>query len=403
MHQTPDRMPIDLGGTRGTGISAEAYLDLRSYLGYQEEPPYVFDCVQQLAYPDLNILRQFHIDVIDGGQAFRLEKEKCHSWTLNSGREALVPNYFNLDYEGGAYRLRDMYGEQVIAKKEKNELYFTQTYYPYAKHDRIPQSFRPKDLAKNIYSVPIHPWNLNLQDKEEYDVFVAGIRNLYEQTDFAIALTIGCQIFEMGQYLRGMENFLCDMYLDETGSRRLLDALLEKYMGSLEKIVNGVGKYIFTLRFVDDLGSQHGPMIDPKKYRSLIKNYHKTMWDFIHCNSDVKVTLHSCGSVYEYIPDLIEAGVDILNPIQTSARNMDPERLKEEFGDYLVFWGGGCDTQTVLPKASAAEIKAHVKERVEVLADGGGMIFSQIHNIQPDVSPENVIAMLQAAYEYGQY
>jgi len=323
-------------------------------------------------------------------------------WTLNSGEQMWVPDYFKYEtLDDGSTELLDPSGAQVVGVKEASAPYFSQTFWIYQGLPSIPEEIQTADLWKNIYGVPIHPWNLNLSDEADFQRFVSGIKNLYEHTDYAIALTIHCQIFEMAQYIRGMEQFFIDMYLDEQGARRLLDKLLESYMPLLEKVCAGVGNYVETLRFVDDLGSQQAPLINPEKYRTLIKPYHHEMWQYVHDHSRCKVLLHSCGSIAEYIPDLIEAGVDALNPVQTSSAGMDPRKLKKEFGRDIVFWGGGCDTQKVLPYWTPEQVKQHVREQLEILGEGGGMIFSQIHNIQADVPESNIVAMLDAAHEYG--
>jgi uroporphyrinogen decarboxylase len=179
--------------------------------------------------------------------------------------------------------------------------------------------------------------------------------------------------------------------------------LLEINLIKLEKIISGVGKYIDFLQFGDDLGGQNGAFMSPGIYREVFKPRHKKMWDFVHENSECKVFLHSCGSIYELLPDLIDAGLDIINPVQTTTRNMEPEKLKREFGKDLVFWGGCCNTRDILAKGTPEEVRNDVKERISILGENGGLVFNQIHNILADVPPENIIAMLEAAYEYGKY
>jgi len=201
-----------------------------------------------------------------------------------------------------------------------------------------------------------------------------------------------------------MENFLCDIYIiDKKGVKRLLDFLVERNLKLLDRILKGVGEYVDILQFGDDLGSQNGPFMSPDVFREIFKPGYNKMWNFVHSTSSCKVFLHSCGSIYELIPDLIDAGLDILNPVQTTAANMEPEGLKREFGKDITFWGGGCNTQYVLSTATPEEVKEDVKRRIDIFAKDGGFVFNQIHNILADVPPENVIAMLEAAYEYGRY
>jgi len=200
-----------------------------------------------------------------------------------------------------------------------------------------------------------------------------------------------------------MENFLSDIYLDKNGTKRLIDKLVEGNMKFLDRVLRGVGEYVDLLQFGDDLGLQSGPFMSPGVFKEIFMPRYKKMWDFVHNNTDCKVFLHSCGSVYEVLPHLIDGGLDVLNPVQTTAVNMEPERLKKEFGKYITFWGGGCDTQNVLPNKTPTEVKEDVKRRIEIFSKGGGFVFNQTHNVLADVKPENVIAMLEAAYKYGKY
>jgi len=171
----------------------------------------------------------------------------------------------------------------------------------------------------------------------------------------------------------------------------------------LERIIKGVGEYVDVVEFADDLGGMDAPFMSAETYRELFKPGHKKANDFVHDNSDIKIFLHSCGSIYELIPDLIDAGFDILNPVQTTAKNMEADRLKREFGKDIIFWGGGCDTRRILPYGTISEIREDVKRNIAILGEEGGMVFAQQHNIMADVPPENIIAMFDAAYEFGRY
>ncbi|MGM0365455.1 MAG: uroporphyrinogen decarboxylase family protein [Actinomycetota bacterium] len=210
-------------------------------------------------------------------------------------------------------------------------------------------------------------------------------------------------MFETGTFLRGMANFMIDMYKDKEKTKKLLDRLVERNLMKLEKVIGGVGEYVDLLQFGDDLGGQDGPFMSPEIYEEVFKPRHKRMWDFVHDRSNCKVFLHSCGSIYKLLPGLIDAGLDVLNPVQTTARDMEPEKLKKEFGKDIIFWGGGCNTRDILAKGTPKQVQEDVKKRMAVLAEGGGMVFNQIHNILADVPPENVISMLEAAYEFGKY
>jgi uroporphyrinogen decarboxylase len=144
-----------------------------------------------------------------------------------------------------------------------------------------------------------------------------------------------------------------------------------------------------------------GPLLSPATYRRLFKPRHAMLCDYVHRHSGMHTFLHSCGSIDRLLPDLIEAGYEVINPVQTSCRGMEPERLKRDFGRDVTFWGGGCDTRTVLNRATPAEVRDHVRERIEIFAPGGGFVFSTVHNILPDVPPENIVALYDAVAEYG--
>jgi uroporphyrinogen decarboxylase len=204
---------------------------------------------------------------------------------------------------------------------------------------------------------------------------------------------------EWGQFLFRMDNFLMLLAMEPRRMHRFLDALVEIHLDNLEKFLSAVGPYIDIVLFGDDLGMQTGPQISVKMYREFFLPRHRQLWERAKALADVKVMLHSCGSVAAYIPSFIEAGLDILQPVQTSARGMDPVELKRDYGRDLCLWGGGCDTQWVLPRGTPEQVAADVRRRVTTLAPGGGFVFQQVHNIMADVPPQNVVAMLDAAGE----
>jgi uroporphyrinogen decarboxylase len=171
----------------------------------------------------------------------------------------------------------------------------------------------------------------------------------------------------------------------------------------LETYINAIGVDADIIQFSDDFGSQEGMLISPQLYRDVFKPRERKMWNFVKKNSKYAIFLHSCGSVYRIIPDLIEAGLDIINPVQISARDMEPERLKQEFGNDLVFWGGGCDTQSVLPRGSLKDIEEEVKKNISIFAQGGGFVFAPVHNIQADITAERITKLYESARIHGGY
>ncbi len=402
-HKEPDRVPIDFGAMRSTGISIVAYSKLRDELGVKSGLPKMYDFIQQLAYPEKEVRDLFHIDAIDAGQAFLEELNQWREWKLNDSTKCLIPNYLNIeiDDESNVY-VKDN-NNLMLGKKPKSSLYVDQTYWVYGNLPRIPENFNNDDLAKFIWSIPSPPWYLNIYNDKQYELFIKTIKNLHDTTDYAIMLAVGCNLFETGTWLRKMDNFLCDIYIDKNRVKKLISRLVENNLIFLDRILKGVGNYVDLLQFGDDLGSQNMPFMSPDVFIDVFLPGYKKMWDFVHENYNCKVFLHSCGSIYELLGSLIDAGLDILNPVQTTTANMEPEKLKKEFGRFITFWGGGCNTRDILPFKTPKEIKEDVKRRIEAFKSGGGFVFNQIHNIQADVPIENIIAMFDAAYEYGRY
>jgi uroporphyrinogen decarboxylase len=206
----------------------------------------------------------------------------------------------------------------------------------------------------------------------------------------------GGNLLEMGQFYYRMDNFLMMLAGEPERVHRFLDALVEIHMRNLEKLLGAVGPYIDIINFGDDLGAQNRPQMSPRMYREFFKPRHAMMWARAKQLAPVKVMLHCCGAVRPLLPDLIDAGLDAINPVQISCGGMDAEGLKRDFGRDLAFWGGGCDTQRVLHSGSPAEVRQHVKSQVRIMAPGGGFVFQQVHNILGNVPPENIIAMYDA-------
>jgi uroporphyrinogen decarboxylase len=225
---------------------------------------------------------------------------------------------------------------------------------------------------------------------------VEGARKLRASTDRAIIGLFGGSLFETGQFLYRNDRFFVLLAEDPKKAHTFLDKLVELHLSDLESYLGAVGNEIDVILFGDDLGMQTGPLISPDMYRRFFKPRHQMMWKRAKELAEVKVMLHCCGSIRELIPDLIEAGVDAINPVQISAQGMEAERLKADFGEKIVLWGGGCDTQNILTNSTPDVITKHVKEQVRILSPGGGFVFQQVHNILADVPPENIAAMFEA-------
>jgi uroporphyrinogen decarboxylase len=395
-HKEPDRVAIDLGSTPSSGISAAAYGNLKKALGISSGHTRIYDVVQQLAQPEDMILDRFGVDVVDIGRAFNTADSDWYDITLFNGNTAQYPTWFKPRREADGSWTAFAADGTPIAKMPANAAFYDQLCFPYL--DGYPENFRdlPDAMKKVLWAALVHsPWD-NAARPDFWEQLRKKTLALRQQTDRALMVVCGCNLFEWGTFLRRMDNFLMDIYTEPRQVEVLLDALMEQHIATLEKVCRAVGDIVDILRFGDDLGMDSGPFMSPEIYRRLFKPRHKQLCDFVKKNSRMKTFLHSCGSIYAILPDMIEAGYDIINPVQTNCIDMDPVRLKKEFGSDITFWGGGCDTRTILNNAAPQQVKDHVKERLEIFAPGGGFVFNTVHNILPEVPPENIVAMFEA-------
>ena len=400
-HQQPDRVPVDLGSTPSSGISVIGYNNLKKHLGLTTGHTRVYDVVQQLAQPEDAMLDRLRIDVVDIGRTFNTADSDWYDVTVADGSAAQYPVWFHPEAQAdGSWLVHDKEGT-LIAKMPEGGTFFDETCFPYM--DGYPENYHdlPHAMGKVLWSALVHsPWD-HAGEPDFWATLRKNALQLREQTDRALMIVCGCNLFEWGTFLRRMDNFLMDLVENQAEVERLLDALLEGHLATLEKVCNAVGDVVDILRFGDDLGMDNGPFMQPATYRKLFKPRHAMLCDYVKTHSQMHTFLHTCGSIYKLIPDLIDAGFEILNPVQTNARNMEPERLKREFGNDVTFWGGGADTRFVLNRATPAEVKAHVKHRLEIFAPGGGFVFNTVHNILSDVPPQNIVAMFEAIEEFG--
>jgi uroporphyrinogen decarboxylase len=399
-HIEPDRVPVDLGATPSSGISAIAYGNLIAHLGLKDKRNWVYDVVQQVAQPSDQVLDRFRIDAVDLGRTFNTRDSDWYDYNLPNGAVAQQPNWFrpNKQTDGSylAYK-----GNEPIAKMPASAISYDQIVFPFI--DGYPKEYGAnldEAMGKIHWSALVHsPWD-HASELDFWDQLAAHARQLRQTSDRAIVLSAGCNLFEWGTFLRRLDNFLMDLAAQPNEVERLLDALMERHLASLEKICRAVGDSVDIIRLGDDLGMNGGPFMSPVTYRKLFKPRHTLLCSYIKKHSSMRVFLHSCGSIYKLIPDLIEAGFEVINPVQTNAKDMQPEKLKAEFGKDITFWGAGVDTRSVLNLGSPKQVKDQVKENIEILSPGGGFVFNTIHNILPDVPPENITAMFEAVDEY---
>lgn len=390
-HREGDCVPIDFGAMRSTGINTMAYGELRQYLKLPDLPVKVYDLFQQLADPDEDVRRLFGADVI---QLHRLKPSfgySIGSWkegVLDNGMPCLYPEeYAPAVNQDGEREIR--VSGRVYAKMPKGGLYYDSVYHPLQtaktkeEIDRIPTDF--------------------LSD-EEMAYLRAEAKRLFETTEYGILGAFGGNIFESGQGDFGFEEYFSHMALEPEFIHHYHEKICQVHLANLEKYLEAVGDYIDVIQFGDDLGMQQAPQISVSMYREMIKPYHQTLFQFVRKHYPrVKVFLHSCGAIAPLIPDLIDAGVEVLNPVQISAAGMKPEFLKREYGAELTFWGGGVSTQTTVAFGSVAEIEEEVRRNLEIFAPGGGYVFTQVHNLQAGTAPEKIAAIYKAANRWRSY
>jgi len=384
-HEEPDRLPIDFGGMASTGIMAIAYDRLKKHLGITSGEVRIFDMGQQLAEVEPEVLSRFGVDVISLGNSLGEAPELWKPWKLPNGVDCKIPAGVDLrpDEENGGWLIWE--NGLPMQRMSASSLYFSEAIHPLA----------GLSTPEELQYVP-RP----VISDEELKFLEMRAKALYENTEFAIMANFGGNILETANSLRGFSRFMMDLAKGGAFTEDLIGGIVETQFSNLSLYLQAVGSYVQIIQFGDDLGMQDRPILSRSMYQKYLMTGHQKLFQYVHHHSNCAVFLHSCGSIHPLLPDLIEAGVDILNPVQTSAKNMDPLKLKDEFGKRITFWGGGCDTQQVLPFARPDEIANHVRERVKIFAPGGGFVFNQIHNIQADISPENVVAMFDAAHEF---
>ncbi len=368
-HKEPDRIPYDLNGTNQTGIHHIAYRKLLSFLRVYDSKITICDPIQQLARVHENVLEDLRVDTK------ALYPKSASGWELK-----IEKNQEGKHFTGP-------YG--IGWRMNKGGLYFDPTDHPL--------------VEGTIRELNRHPFPDPL-DQSRVKGLARAAKGLHQKGFSVHMVNISGGFFELPFWLRGFENFYCDLAINTKYACSLMDKLLEIEMGYWDLVLSELGDYIDVALTANDLGGQNGPMISPAMYRKYVKPRQRKLNSFIKKKKpSIFIYFHSCGSIRELLPDLIETGVDAINPVQVNAANMDSKGLKRDFGDALTFWGGGCDTQRVLPSGSIQEVKDEVRRRIDDLAPGGGFIFTPVHNIQGDVPPQNILAMWETLQEYGKY
>jgi len=395
-HQEPDRVPIDCGAMRSTGVQAIAYNRLKAHLGIAGGHTRVYDMVQQLAEPEEDYLERFNIDAINAGREWAADQWR--EWKLPDGSACEVPSYVQLRREGGGWLALGDDGD-VIGRLAASATYFTQTCFPLDCTD-WPSRLNdlPEQMSRVIWGGLPEPLYADGLSEANLQRIAGHLEQLRQRSARAIMMPFGANLFEWGSYLRRMDRFLMDLAAAPADAEALLDKLVEVHLDGLNRLLPVLGDSVDLISLGDDLGMERGLLFSPKLYRRFFKPRHKLIIDHIkRLSPNLKVFLHSCGSIYLLLRDLVEVGVEVINPVQISAEDMEPAKLKREFGADLTFWGGGCDTQAILPRATPEQVKDHVRRNIDTFAPGGGFVFAQVHNILAEVPPANIVAMYEAA------
>ena len=370
-HRQPDRVPIDLGGNQ-TGIHKFAYEKLLARLGWQEKIV-IMDLVQQLAKPSEAMLQRLHVDTryvwAQGAAGFkggvvrrerggRVWSDFTDEFGITWSMPEDYPYYFDISHSPLA-------GLTLAQIKE----------YPFPRGDDPSRFEGLRDRALAIK----------------------------RDTPYAIISGISGVVYEICWYLRGLENLFGDMLEQPAVLEAIIDRTLEFWLDWFRLFLDEAGDVVDVIMIGDDLAGQNGPLFSPRIYREIVKPRQKRLVQYIKSRTRAKIWYHSCGSAVTYLPDLLDNGIDIFNPVQISAKDMDPGQLKTRFGNQLAFWGGGVDSQHVLPHGTPAQVRDSVRRNLEAFKPGGGYVFNNVHNIQADVPPDNILALFDAAFEIGMY
>lgn len=367
-HQEPDRIPIDLAQCSGDGITVAAYQRLLRYLRLPERPVRVASKQRFTVDVDEDVLRLFDVD-------FRIVR-----------LGAPDHRHFSDPLPEGTFQ--DEWG--VIRRLSSDGLHYGITSGPF---------WEDATLA----AIDRFPWP-DARDPGRYRRLRERARRLREETDYAVVLIVDCSFFIRSGEMRGLENFFSDLAANPEFIGTLMDRFIDNKLALAERALEEAGDLVDVVHVAgDDFGSTTGLLISPMMYRSMIKPRQKRIFDFIKGRTDAKRFFHCDGAIYPFIGDFIEIGADILNPVQLNAAGMgDTAKLKADFGDKLSFWGA-IDTHHVLPHGSPEDVREEVRRRIQDLGPGGGYVLSPVSNIQSEVPPENIVAMFDAANEFGWY
>jgi len=407
-HQKPDRVPLDLGGSAVTGMHASIVYALRQALKLDppDKPVKVIEPYQMLGEIGPDLQEVLGVDIVglnSRSTMFGFKNEVWKPWRLFDGTPVLVPDKFNIEPDLKGDILMFPQGDataSACAKMPKGGFFFD------AINRQLPFEWNKLDAADNLEE-------FGEISKEELEYYKRETDRLYNDTNMAIFASFGGTSFgdialvpglnlKNPRGIRGVKEwYMCQIIRPDYVSK-IFEKQCEIAIANLEKIKKSVDNKINVIFITGtDFGTQVGPIMSDATYRKLFKPYHRIVNSWVHEHTLWKTFIHSCGSVEHFLKDFIDAGFDILNPVQTSAAGMDPQLLKMKYGDKIVFLGGGIDTQRTLPFGSVEQVKKETIERIKIFGSNGGFIFNTIHNVQPKVPVQNVLAMYSALKEYG--
>ena len=366
-HEEPDRVPIDLGATYASSISRKAYENLKSYLGL-EHSTVTMRKWADIVKPDESVLIPLDIDT-------RMIMPRADDGWVEGWREQILP-------DGSS---RDEWG--LIRVKPPDGFYFM-THFPLAGDKTI------KDIEE-------YPWP-DPNDRERFKGLKEEAAFLRKTTHYALVTMFPRPFVSLSQFLRGYTDWFTDLILNREFTETLMEKILQICLSIGKRLLEEVGEYVDLIFVHDDLATTESLMMSPDIYREIIKPRHKRIFDLIKDSTQAKIIYHCDGAIYPLIRDFIDIGVDVLNPVQVSARGVDTDTLKREFGDKISFWGG-IDTSYVLPKGTMEEVEGEVHKRIDHLGKGGGYVVAPVHNILDEVPPENIVTLYQTAVRYGRY
>jgi len=409
-HQEPDRVPLDLGGSPVTGMHVSSVYQLRQALHLDPvgTPVKVIEPYQMLGEIQPDLIKALGVDVVSlssPNSMFGFPLGDWKEWTFFDGTPVLVPGDFNTDPEPNGDIL--MYPEGDRSALPSGRMPFGGYYF-----DAI---VRQPELNEDDLDPAQNLDEFQPVSENDLDFYAREADRLFNHTDQAILANFGGTGFgdialvpavqlKNPRGIRDMEEWYMSTITQRDYVWQVFEKQCEIGLENLQRIHARVGERVSVL-FVTgtDFGTQNGPFISPKTYRDLYQPFHQAINSWVHTYTTWKTFIHSCGSVLRLYPDFLEAGFDIVNPVQTSAADMDPEVLAAEFGDRVTFWGGGVDTQHTLPFGSPEEIRDQVRQRMQIFRPGGGFVFNPIHNVQAEVPVKNLLALYEAVNEFRHY